>query len=166
MRVDLSVLRQVKLIVSDFDGVFTNNLVYVDENGVESVACNRSDLVGIKELKKNGIDFIVLSKEKNNVVQVRCNKLNLECYNGIDDKKPFLEKLLAQKKLMFDHVCYIGNDVNDLECIQASLLGVAVQDAFDDVKVNADYITTKNGGGGAIRELIELILSSQETSNA
>ena len=148
----------IKLLALDFDGVLTNNKVIVDENGKESVICNRSDSLGIGLLKKKGIDVIVISKEANKVVKARCDKLKISCVQGIDDKISILKKEINKRGLQPGEVCFIGNDVNDVECIEYVGLGVAVNDAFSEVKKAANIITEKNGGKGAVREIIDNIL--------
>jgi len=148
----------IKLLALDFDGVLTNNKVIVDENGKESVICNRSDSLGIDLLKKKGIDVVVISKESNIVVKARCDKLKIFCVQGIDDKISILKKEIKKRGLQSEEVCFIGNDVNDIECIKYVGLGVAVNDAFSDVKKAAKIVTKKNGGEGAVREIIDNIL--------
>ena len=148
----------IKLLALDFDGVLTNNKVIVDENGKESVICNRSDSLGIDLLKKKGIDVVVISKESNIVVKARCDKLKIFCVQGIDDKISILKKEISKRGLTPGEVCFIGNDVNDVECIKYVGLGVAVNDAYSDVKKAAKIVTKKNGGEGAVREIIDNIL--------
>ena len=148
----------VKLLVLDFDGVMTNNKVIVDENGKESIICNRSDGMGVEMIKNKGIDVIAISKEVNKVVKARCDKLNVPCVHGVDDKISILKKELNNRSLQPKEVCYIGNDVNDIECMKYVGLGVAVNDAFPEVKKIAKVVTKKNGGEGAVREIIDIIL--------
>ena len=149
----------IKLLALDFDGVLTNNKVIVDENGKESVICNRSDSFGIELLKKNGIDVIAISKETNKVVKARCNKLKISCASGVDKKLLILKKEIKKRRLDPKEVCFIGNDINDLDCIKYVGLGIAVNDAFSQVKKKADLVTKRNGGEGAVREVIDKILS-------
>jgi len=142
----------------DFDGVMTNNKVIVDENGKESVTCNRSDGMGIEMLLEKDIGAIVISKETNKVVKARCKKLSIPCVNGIDDKITILKKELKSRGLKPENVCYMGNDVNDIECMEYVGVAVAVNDAYPEVKKFAQYVTKKNGGEGAVREIIDNIL--------
>jgi len=150
----------IKLLALDFDGVLTNNKVIVDENGKESVICNRSDSLGVGLLQKQGMDVIVISKETNKVVKARCNKLKIFCVQGIDDKVSILKKEMQKRDLQPENVCFIGNDVNDIECIKYVGLGVAVNDAYSDVKKAAKVVTDKKGGEGAVREIIDKILEN------
>ena len=148
----------IKLLALDFDGVMTDNSVIVDENGKESVVCNRSDGMGVEKIKNHGIDVIVISKEQNKVVKARCDKLKIHCVHGIDDKLSILKKEIERRNIKSEDVCFVGNDVNDIECIQYVGLGVAVNNAYPEVKKVAKIITENNGGNGAVREVIDKIL--------
>ena len=149
----------VRAIIFDFDGVFTDNRVIVNEDGQESVICNRSDGLGISAIKKYGISLLVLSKEKNPVVQKRCEKLGIPSVQGIDDKKIFLAAWLKENAINLNHVIYLGNDVNDIECLKYVGCGVVVADAHDDAKMAAKIVLKNNGGQGAVRELCDLVMS-------
>ncbi len=150
---------KIKLLALDFDGVMTDNKVIVDENGKESVVCNRSDGMGIEKIKKRDIEVIVISKEQNNVVRARCDKLRIPCVHGIDDKLSILKKEIEKRNLTPEEVCFVGNDVNDIECIKYVGMGVAVNNAYPEVKKIAKMVTEKTGGEGAVREVIDKILS-------
>jgi len=150
---------KIKLLALDFDGVMTDNKVIVDENGKESVVCNRSDGMGIEKIKKKDIEVIVISKEQNKVVKARCDKLKIPCVHGIDDKLSILKKEIEKRNLTPEEVCFVGNDVNDIECIKYVGMGVAVNNAYPEVKKIAKMVTEKTGGEGAVREVIDKILS-------
>jgi YrbI family 3-deoxy-D-manno-octulosonate 8-phosphate phosphatase len=152
---------EIKALIMDFDGVFTDDLVHVDQNGIESVSCSRSDGMGLELLRKSGYQLIVISKEKNPVVRARCEKLGIECYHGIEDKLTLLKKLLNEKGLNKDEIAYIGNDINDLECLKYAGYAVVPSDANSKVKPYAHLILNKKGGQGALRELAEIILSNK-----
>lgn len=149
---------EVEAVVLDFDGVFTDNKVVVHQDGTESVLCDRGDGMGIEMLKRSGIQVWVLSKEQNPVLTARCKKLNIPCFYGINDKWTLLQKQLNDKNIDKNKVVYVGNDINDLECMQNVGCGVAVADAYPEVKEIADIILLKTGGNGAIRELANTIL--------
>lgn len=149
----------IRLVACDFDGVMTNNTVIVDENGKEYVVCNRSDGLGIEILKKNGIEVIVISKEKNKVVEARCSKLNIPYIQGADDKLRILKKEMKKRNLSPKQVCFVGNDINDAKCIKYVGLGIAVNDAHHEAKKFAKVVTKKKGGDGAVREVADIILN-------
>jgi 3-deoxy-D-manno-octulosonate 8-phosphate phosphatase (KDO 8-P phosphatase) len=154
--------RGVRLVVFDFDGVFTDNTVYVSQDGVESVRCWRSDGLGIAKLKQAGVDTVIVSTETNPVVSVRSRKLAMRCVQGCDDKLSAVRMLAAEYGVTLDAVAFVGNDINDLSCLEAVGLPIVVQDAHHDVLHAAVYRTTACGGRGAVREVCDLILKSQE----
>jgi len=151
-------LSKIKYIVSDFDGVMTDNKVLVSEEGIESVFCNRSDGLAVELLAKKGIKVLVISKERNKVVDIRCKKLGIEVYKGIDNKIDLFKKILKDKKLELDEVCYVGNEVNDLDCMKYAKISFAPADSNKKVIDIASFVTKAKGGEGVIREISELIL--------
>jgi N-acylneuraminate cytidylyltransferase len=159
MKQKLPIPLTVQAIIFDFDGVFTDNRVIVNEDGQESVICNRSDGLGISEIKKYDLPLLVLSKEKNPVVQKRCEKLGIPCVQGIDDKKTFLAAWLTKNSINYNNVIYLGNDVNDLDCLLYVGCGVVVADAHETAKRAAKIVLKNNGGQGAVRELCDMVLS-------
>lgn len=160
----LALFSTIQLVVFDFDGVMSNNQVLVLQDATEGALCNRSDGLGIGMLKKAGIPAMVLSKEQNPVVGARCKKLDLECHQGIDDKLPHLERILEQRKVSIAHVAYVGNDLNDVACMNRVGLPIAVADAFEPALRAARFVTHANGGFGAVREVIDLLILSRSHS--
>lgn len=154
--------KPVKLIVADFDGVITDNHVWTNQKGLEMVASSRSDSLKIPDLKKQGIEVVIFSSERNPVVAARARKMGIESVQGIDilSKGQAFKKLLAKRKIAAQSVIYIGNDINDLPCFEIAGWGVAVADAYPQVLQAADHILTHCGGNGALRELSELVLSA------
>jgi N-acylneuraminate cytidylyltransferase len=152
---------KIELLVLDFDGVVTDNRVWVSEDGREMVAAYRSDSLIIGKLKQAGTEVIILSSEVNPVVAARARKMQVEAIHGIglDDKAAVLKTLLKERKIDPARVVYIGNDINDLPCFEVVGWAVAVADAQPEVSLAADYVTGKNGGHGAVREICDLILS-------
>lgn len=162
-RLDMTPIRVPKplhAIVFDFDGVFTENTVYVDQEGRETIRASRGDGMGIDILQKAGIPCIVLSNEKNPVVLRRCEKLKIPCIHGIEDKLSILQKWVTENYYEMGKLIYVGNDINDLACVEAVGCGVAVADAHPTVLAEANHVLDHAGGHGAVRELSELILKS------
>ena len=157
-------LTGIKAIAFDFDGVFTDNRVYTMENGEEAVVCDRSDGMGVSMLRKAGSPLVIISTEKNPVVAARGAKLNLDVLQGIEDKLPVLVQWVAANDLSIDQVAFIGNDINDVECLKAAGLGVAVSDAYPEAVNAADFTLTKKGGSGAVREIADLWLLANPIS--
>ncbi len=152
---------KVAMVVFDFDGVFTDNRVWVNEEGNEEVAANRSDGLGIKMLLKAGIKAVVISMEKNPVVARRCEKLGLPYRTGIENKADSLHELLAQSNVDANQAIYVGNDTNDLPCFPLVGCAVAVADSHPEVLRQADFRLSKKGGHEAVRELCDLILANR-----
>lgn len=150
-----------KMVVLDFDGVLTDNRVWVSESGDEAVLCNRGDGMGLSMLRKRGIGVFVLSSEENPVVRARCQKLGISCQHGIEEKMITLRQLANQHQIPFEDIVYVGNDLNDLACMQLVGCGVAVADAHPTILDAADYTLSREGGRGAVRELCDLILADK-----
>jgi len=155
---DLALLARVQFVVFDFDGVFTDNRVLVGEDGRESVFCSRADGLGLEALTRSGIQSMILSAERNTVVQARADKLKLECVHGCGDKWPELQRILSRRGIPATAVAYVGNDVNDAECLRHVGIPICVVDAHPDVKPFAKLITRYPGGYGAVREICDLLL--------
>jgi len=148
----------VTALVLDFDGVFTDNKVILNQDGVESVVCDRSDGMGISQLKKAGIPVLILSTESNPVVQKRADKLNVPCIQGQSDKGTALQQWLKETRIDPQGVVYLGNDYNDIPCMQIVGCPAIVADAMPVVLPFARLILQHPGGHGAIREICDLIL--------
>lgn len=144
-------------VVFDFDGVFTDNRVYVDEGGRETVACNRADGMGVSMLRRLGVPMLVLSGETNAVVSARCAKLGIECLQGVADKLPVLTRWCQGHGIELSSVVYLGNDINDVACMSAVGCGAAVADAHPSAMSAAHLRLSRPGGQGAVRELADLV---------
>ena len=151
----------IRAVVMDFDGVHTNDLVTVTEDGAEAVSVSRSDGMGIELLKKAGIPMVILSKEKNGVVLARAKKLGIDAFNALDDKVPALIKWCKEAGIELGDVAYIGNDINDLECLKLVGWPVVPSDCNPNIRHLAKIVLAKPGGAGAIREFADLILKSK-----
>lgn len=149
----------IQLVVFDFDGVMTDNRVWVNGDGEEWVACNRSDGLGLQRLRAHGVPVMVLSTERNPVVGARCRKLGLDYEQGVDDKGAHLRQLIEQRNLDLARVVYVGNDVNDLDCLRLVGCGIAVADAYPEVRAEADLVLTRAGGHGAVREICDRVIA-------
>ena len=147
------------LLVLDFDGVLTDNFVFVDQNGVESVRCSKEDGMGLSLLRKAGLPVVILSSEENPVVQRRAKKLRLPCISGVADKTTAFRQLLAQQDVAAADVIFVGNDVNDLGCLREAGCGLVVADAHESARSAADGVLSRPGGYGAVRELCDVLLS-------
>jgi YrbI family 3-deoxy-D-manno-octulosonate 8-phosphate phosphatase len=153
-------LAAVRLVVFDFDGVFTDNTVIVSEDGTESVRCWRGDGLGLAAVQRLGIATLILSTEVNPVVSVRSRKLKVDCIQGCDDKRARLLSVVRERGLTLDQVAYVGNDINDLGCLEAVRLPIVVGDAHPSVAQAARLRTTRPGGYGAVREVCDLLVAA------
>jgi YrbI family 3-deoxy-D-manno-octulosonate 8-phosphate phosphatase len=159
-RVKRSMPEKIDLVICDFDGVITDNRVWVDQDGRESVAAYRSDSIRIRELRDQGIEVLILSSEPNRVVEARAKKMGVEAIHGIgiQEKGRVMREVLAQKNIQAENVIFVGNDLNDLPCFEVAGWSVAVADAYPEVIRAADFVLSKAGGHGALRELCDLLL--------
>ncbi len=154
--------RKIELVIFDFDGVFTDNRVWTDQDGREMVAASRSDSLKFRELREKGIEVMILSSEPNSVVTARAKKVGVEVMQGIglQDKGRVMREVLEQKKVKAENVVYVGNDINDLPCFEIAGWSVAVADAYPEVLQAADFVLSKPGGHGAVRDVCEIILKN------
>jgi YrbI family 3-deoxy-D-manno-octulosonate 8-phosphate phosphatase len=152
-------LGDVTAIVTDFDGVHTDDTVHVDQNGVESVTVSRSDGMGVEMLKAAGLRVLILSKERNPVVSARAKKLGVQCIQASDDKASALRDWALTERIPLDDIVYVGNDVNDLPALALVGWPTAVADAVPEVRAAARVTLSRPGGHGAIREIANLILN-------
>jgi YrbI family 3-deoxy-D-manno-octulosonate 8-phosphate phosphatase len=148
----------VKALILDFDGVVTDNRVLTLQDGQEAVLSDRGDGMGIERLREAGLRIVVLSKERNPVVAARCAKLAVEVVQGLDDKVGALGRWLADNTLEPSEVVFVGNDLNDVECMRHVGFAVAVADAHPSALAVADLVLRRPGGRGAIRELADLLI--------
>ena len=149
-------IRATRLVAFDFDGVFTDNMVYVFQDGYEAVRCYRGDGIGLRKLERLGVHAIIISTETNPVVSARSRKLGIRCVQGCEDKRAALEAIVREMNLSLQQVAFVGNDVNDLPCLSCVGLPIVVQDAHSDVISQALYRTKARGGHGAVREICDL----------
>lgn len=145
-------------LIMDFDGVFTDNSVFVFQDGKEAVRCDRSDGWGMMLLREVGLPLLILSTEKNPVVQARANKLGIPCLQGVQDKYATLISWCGERNIPLSRVVYLGNDMNDIQCLRAVGCPTVVNNAHPDTFKVARLILNSRGGEGALRELSDLII--------
>jgi 3-deoxy-D-manno-octulosonate 8-phosphate phosphatase (KDO 8-P phosphatase) len=151
----------VQLVVFDFDGVFTDNTVYVSQDGSESVRCWRSDGLGLSRLKNVGVHSFIVSTEKNPVVTVRAEKLKIGCKQGVEDKAAVIKEICFELGVELDRVMFVGNDINDIPALKLVGLPVGVADAYAEILPYIKMQTSKSGGFGAVREVCDLIFHAK-----
>ena len=152
-------LDEIDAFVFDFDGVLTNNLVQIDENGKESISCSRADGLAFDVLRKLNKPAYILSTEKNLVVKARAKKLNIPAIQGVVDKVETIKKLAADNNYSLKNILYVGNDLNDYLVIQLCGYSVCPADSHPKIKGVSSIILSTNGGDGIVRELLEEVFN-------
>ena len=146
-------LKDVELIVYDFDGVLTDNKASISENGMESVVINRSDGLAIDMIRRFGVEQVIFTTEANKAASARARKLRIPIKYGLGDKKEALERYCRRKGVPIAKVVYLGNDVNDLEAMTAVGWPVCPSDAYRAIKAVSRIILKTRSGSGVVREL-------------
>ena len=155
-------LINIKLIVFDFDGVFTDNKVLVDEKGKESVSCWRSDGIGLELIKRIGIKTAIISSEKNDLVLHRAKKLNIKCKNNVNDKGKELKKVAKYFGVSLKDTMFVGNDINDIPAFKLAGTAVGVADCYESARIHTSFCLGTRGGYGAVREICEIIFKAHK----
>ena len=154
-------LLPVDALVTDFDGVHTDDTATTTADGVESVRVSRSDGMGVELLRLAGVPVLILSKERDGVVAARARKLQVPVLQAVDDKAAALAVWLEEQGLDPARCAYVGNDVNDLGAMALVGWPVAVADAHPAVKEAARLVLHRSGGRGAVREAAEYVLAAR-----
>jgi len=152
-------LNNIDAFIFDFDGVLTNNLVYLDQNGKESVSCSRADGLAFDVLRKLNKPAYILSTEKNLVVKARAKKLNIPAIQGVANKVEAIKKLATDNNYSLKNILYVGNDLNDYLVMQLCGYTACPADSHPKIKEISGNILTSKGGNGVVRELLEGVLS-------
>ncbi|GAA3919630.1 acylneuraminate cytidylyltransferase [Microbacterium invictum] len=156
-------LIEVDAVVTDFDGVHTDDTAWTDADGRELVRVSRSDGMGVGLLRRAGIPVLILSTERNPVVRARADKLRVPVLQDVDDKAAALTAWAGDTGIPLARIAYLGNDVNDLPALALVGWPVATADAHPDVRAAARAVLTRRGGDGAVRELANLVLAGTRT---
>ena len=157
-------MNSISLIIYDFDGIMTDNKVYVDQNGNETVLVNRADGLGVAEIKKLGLQQMIVSTEMNPVVSVRAKKLELPCLQGVQNKSLIIAEYCKKKEITMNKVAYVGNDINDYEAMKLVGTAFCSADAHQEIKEISHYVLMSKGGEGVVREIYD-ILNNQRKNN-
>ncbi|MGB1262698.1 MAG: 3-deoxy-manno-octulosonate-8-phosphatase KdsC [Cognaticolwellia sp.] len=156
--------QNIKLFVCDIDGVFSDGRIYLGNNGEELKAFHTKDGYGVKALGASGVDVAVITGRKSNIVQTRMTALNVKhIVQGEENKLPALKAMAAALQLAPEQIAYIGDDMPDFDCLNYVGLSIAVNDAHPAILNLCDYTTYTRGGFGAVREICDIIMQSQNT---
>ena len=148
-------ISQIDTFIIDFDGVLTDNSVYVCEDGNESVRCSRGDGLAIQVLKKLNKEIFILSTEENKVVSLRAKKLRVDVIQGVANKHLTLTNFASQKKINLKKTLYIGNDLNDYHAMNLCSLKICPSDSHQKIKDISDFVLKSGGGQQVLREVLE-----------
>jgi 3-deoxy-D-manno-octulosonate 8-phosphate phosphatase (KDO 8-P phosphatase) len=154
-------LWKVQFAVFDFDGVFTDNRVWTNDRGEESVACWRGDALGPRRLDEVSVEYLILSTEVNEAVGARARKIRATCVQAVEDKLPVLREEAARRGVALEETAYVGNDVNDAGCLGAVGLPVVPADAWPEVVPLARLVLTREGGRGCVREFCDAVWTAK-----
>jgi YrbI family 3-deoxy-D-manno-octulosonate 8-phosphate phosphatase len=156
-------LERVRLAVFDFDGVFTDNRVWVNERGEEMLAFSRSDGLGLRRLDDVGVRYLILSLEQNPIVGARAQKLRVDFVHGVADKLSVLRERTDALGVALEETAYVGNDINDEDCLRSVGVPVVPSDAWPEVKPLARWVLSRPGGAGCVREFCDGVWEAQRS---
>lgn len=156
------ILASIKIVFFDFDGVFTDNKVYVNEFGNESVLCSRGDGIGLQRLKEAGVISYIISTESNPVVSMRAKKLKIQYSQAVQDKAAEIKKITNELGIPLNFAMFVGNDINDISAFELVGLPVAVFDSYPEINTYVKFKTKRPGGYGAVREICDMIYIAKQ----
>lgn len=156
-------LAGLRLAVFDFDGVFTDNRVWVNEQGEELLAFSRSDGLGLRRLEEVGVGALIVSMETNPIVGARARKLGVECVQGVQDKLSVVRQRTKELDITLEATAFVGNDINDADCLRAVGVPVVPADAWPEVRPLADWVLTRAGGTGCVREFCDAVWEARSS---
>ena len=148
-------IKSIDAFFFDFDGVLTDNKVYIDQNGNESVRCSRADGLAFKALKKINKPTFIISSEANHVVKKRAKKLGVRAITGTFKKLDKIEKIAKENKFKLNKIFFVGNDINDYSIIRSCQYSACPSDSHKIIKKLSKYNMASRGGDGIIREILE-----------
>lgn len=157
-----SAATKIKLAAFDVDGVLTDGSLTFDEDGREYKTFNAKDGQGIVNLNNAGIITAIITARNNGTVYHRAKNLNItELHQGQKNKIETLKKIMEKYNISFDEISYMGDDLPDICILEKVGIAACPNDAVDEVKETANFISSKNGGRGAVRELCDFILKNK-----
>jgi 3-deoxy-D-manno-octulosonate 8-phosphate phosphatase (KDO 8-P phosphatase) len=159
-------LSKIKMLVMDVDGTLTDGKIYVGENGEVFKAFNVKDGYRLINMDKYNLIPVIITGKKSEILAKRAAELKIkEVYQGIDDKLKVLDEILNRYQMTYENIAYIGDDVNDLDCMKVCFFNACPADAIDEVIDEVDYVCKVKGGDGAVREFIDLIVKTKIMTN-
>lgn len=160
----LNQAKSIRLIAFDVDGVMTDGGLYLSDSGEEFKRFNSLDGHGLKMLKASGVELAIITGRTSRCVELRAKNLGItHVFQGVENKLGAMHKLLAQLNLAPGTAAFMGDDVVDLPAMSHVGLSISVPDAPQIVRDRAHYVTQRNGGHGAVREVCEMLMAAQGT---
>lgn len=150
---------EIKMFIMDVDGTLTDGKIHISNSGELFKSFNVKDGLGIKKLQEKNIIPVIISGRKSEIVKNRAKELDIkEIYQGVKDKKGILKKLMEKYNITKNNIAYVGDDLNDLDIMKEVKFKFTVNNGVDELKKISDYISSKDGGDGAVREIVDYIL--------
>ncbi len=162
--IDALFMNSIKLIIYDFDGVMTDNRVYIDQNGNEAVQVNRADGLGVGGIKNLGFQQMIVSTETNPVVGFRARKLDLPYLQGVQNKSVAVTEYCKKKEISMNKVAYVGNDINDFEVMKLVGTTYCPADANQEIKQISHHVLVSKGGEGVVREMLDILTNEMKNN--
>jgi len=154
--------KKIKLVITDVDGVLTDGGMYYTAKGDNMKKFHVRDGMGVTLLRRDNVPTIIVTKEQTQIVKQWAKKMKIKkLFDGIQDKKKVLQQICNEFKVKGNEIAYIGDDINDVDLIKSVGFSACPNDAIDVVKNNSDYVCSKKGGDGVLREVVEIILSAK-----
>jgi YrbI family 3-deoxy-D-manno-octulosonate 8-phosphate phosphatase len=151
---------QIKLVITDVDGVLTDGGMYYSKNGEILKKFNTRDGMGVELLRNNKIPVVIITREKSQIVLSRAKKLMIkDAFIGIKNKESFLPKICKKYKIKENNIAYIGDDINDLNIMQQVGFSASPKDGVTIIKKKSNYVCKVRGGEGVLREIADMIIS-------
>jgi len=153
--------KRIKVVLTDVDGVLTDGGMYYSHKGDVLKRFHVRDGMGVTLLRRNSIQTIIVTKEKNQIIRQWAKKMKIRVFDGVLTKEKILQKITTQLQVKNEEIAYIGDDVNDIGLLKIVGLSAVPSDGIKKVKEICDFICEKNGGHGAFREMVDLILKTK-----
>ena len=151
-------VNDIELLIYDFDGVMTDNTVFIFQDGAEAVRVNRSDGLAVSILKEKGVKQVIISTEMNPIVKARAKKVGIPCIQGVGDKLEAVKAYLNKKRIDKRNVVFIGNEINDMAAMQYVGIPIAPADSYPEIRKIAKKVLKTKGGHGVIREFLANVI--------
>ena len=157
-------MSRIKAFFLDVDGTLTDGKIYYSQSGEELKSFNIKDGLILSKMRKLGYEIVVITGRESSIVERRMKELGItEIYQSVSDKKQFFIDYLKENEISADEICFVGDDLNDISVMKLCGRSACPEDACEEVRMIADFVSHKNGGDGAVREIIEHLLKQDDS---